>query len=252
VPKNPSLTARDLTILWYAWQQRFMSVRQFQRLLWPGGANVTARNRLNELRDAGFLASETFPVGADRTLYFSSKDGNQALVDAGMLVETFAGDYPRRPKEMTLNLDHDLKVTDLRIAFEETGAIPITWTSDHQLRQNRGSAGPNTRFADGLFEWEAHSHRHLAVLEYENARYNRECWPKVLLRLRSVHPDRLVFLVCRTPARVRSASAIIKATKVFNDRPEGLVVADFPAVAEMGLKAGFMDLEGSPFASFDV
>jgi len=49
VPKNPSLTARDLTILWYAWQQRFMSVRQFQRLLWPGGANVTARNRLNEL-----------------------------------------------------------------------------------------------------------------------------------------------------------------------------------------------------------
>ncbi|HTB21476.1 MAG TPA: replication-relaxation family protein [bacterium] len=251
MPKNPELTARDLTILWYTWQQRFMAVRQFQRLLWPQGANVTARNRLNELRDAGFLASETFPVGVDRTLYYSTKAGNRALVDVGMLSETFVGDYPRRPKEMTLNLDHDLRVTDLRIAFEETGAIPITWTSDHQLRQNRGSAGPNTRFADGLFEWEAKGERHKAVLEYENARYNRDRWPKVLMRLRSVHEDRQVFVVCRTPARVRSASAIIRGTKVFADRPVGLVIADFLSVTEMGLKSGFTDLEGHPFTKID-
>jgi len=84
---QPSLTARDLTILWYAWQQRFVAVRQFRRLFWPRGAMVTARNRLNELRDAGYLGSETFPVGTDRTLYFSAKAGNQALVEAGMLIE---------------------------------------------------------------------------------------------------------------------------------------------------------------------
>ena len=243
---QPSLTPRDLNILWYAWQQRFVAVRQFQRLFWAQGATVTARNRLNELRDAGFLASETFPVGADRTLYFSAKAGNLALVESGMLPEAFGGDYPRRPKEMTLNLDHDLRVTDLRIAIEETGGIPITWTSDHQLRQNRGSAGPNTRFPDGLFEWEAQGKRRLAVLEYENARYNRDRWPNVLLRLRSMHADRLVFLVCRTPARVRSATAIIRATKVFADRTDGLVIADFLSVAEKGLKAGFVDLEGRP------
>jgi hypothetical protein len=243
---QPSLTPRDLSILWYAWQQRFVAVRQFQRLFWAQGATVTARNRLNELRDAGFLASETFPVGVDRTLYFSAKAGNLALVEAGLLPEAFRGDYPRRPKEMTLNLDHDLRVTDLRIAIEETGGIPITWTSDHQLRQNRGSAGPNTRFADGLFEWEARGKRRLAVLEYENARYNRERWPNVLLRLRSKHSDRLVFLVCRTPARVRSATAIIRATRVYADRSDGLVIADFPSVAEKGLMAGFVDLEGHP------
>jgi len=97
---NLDLTARDLTILWYAWQQRFVAVRQFQRLFWPKGANVTARNRLNELRDAGLLGSETFPVGADRTLYFSSKAGNQALVDAGMLIEAFGATIPAGLRKM--------------------------------------------------------------------------------------------------------------------------------------------------------
>lgn len=244
---QPSLTPRDLNILWYAWQQRFVAARQFRRLFWPQGALVTTRNRLNELRDAGFLASETFPVGVDRTLYFSSKAGNLALVEAGMLPEAYAGDYPRRPMEMTLNLDHDLRVTDLRIAIEETGGIPITWISDHQLRQNRGSTGPNTRVADGLFEWEAEGRRRMAVLEYENARYNRQRWPKVLLRLRFMHPDRLVFLVCRTPARVRSASEIIRATKVYSDHPDEIVIADYLSVTEKGLNAGFKNPEGRSF-----
>lgn len=242
------LSARDYTVLWYAWQQRFVSSRQYRRLFWPGALEKTVRERLKELAQAGLLKAEQFQVGEDRTLYLSSKQGNQALVEAGLLEPALATDYRRRKQDMTLNLDHDLKVTDIRIALEESGAIPISWISDHQLRQTRGSAGPYTRFPDGLFEWESRGKRHMGLVEFENSWYNRDRWPKILLRLRANYGDRTVFVVCKTRERTLTAGNAIRATKVFADRPEGLFIADFPSVSKRGLKAGFVDLENREFA----
>ena len=243
----PSLSARDYLVLWYAWQQRFMSLRQYGRLFWPQASQRAARDRLDTLRTAGLLTAERFQVGRDRTLYLSTRQGNKSLVEAGLLEPALATDYRRRKQDMTLNLDHDLRVTDLRIALEESGAIPLSWISDHQLRQTRGSAGPYTRFPDGLFEWEAGGVLRKGLLEFENSWYNRDRWPKILLRLRANYGDRHVFMVCRTPERVLSATAAIHATKVFADKPQGLCVAAFPDVDQKGLNAGFRDLEGRLF-----
>jgi hypothetical protein len=251
MPAAIELSSRDYQILWYCWQSRFFSVRQFQRIFWGGSTTQAARARIKRLRDAGLLGCETFPVGRDRMLVFPSLAGNRALIEAGLLSADYARDFPHRPKDMTLNLEHDLRVNDIRIAFEETGSIPLSWVSDHQLRQNRGNSGPNTRFADGLFEWEAQGHRYKGVLEFERMRYNAGRWPDILSRLRGTYDDCIVFLVVMDAARTRSAAAAVKGSKIYSDRPEQFLIADFPSVEAHGLKAGFKDLDGHPFTTVD-
>ena len=246
------LTKRDYLVLWYSWQCRFLAVRQLRRLFWEDASIEAARARLKDLCDAGYLGSETFPVGRDRTLYFSTRAGNRVLVDGGMKTAEIEFDFPRRPQEMTRTLDHDLRVIDIRIALEETGVIPISWHSDHELRKNRGQyAGPNTRVPDGIFEWEVSKVRYPGVLEYEHQRYNPDRWPDILRRLYYTYTDFTVFLVCRTAERVKSATAAVKRARVYSYEPEKFYVCDFDSVDAKGLRAGFVDLEGKPFTLVD-
>ncbi len=245
------LTDRDYFVLWYTWQCRFLAVRQYRRLFWHKASIEAARARLKDLCDAGYLGSETFPVGQDRTLYFSTRAGNRALIDADLKSAEIEFDFPRRPQEMTRTLDHDLRVNDLRIGLEETGVIPITWHSDHELRQNRGNAGPNTRVPDGIFEWEVSKVRYSGVLEYEHQRYSPDRWPDILRRLEYNYTDFTVFLVCRTAERIKSATAAVNRSRVYAYQPEKFYVCDFDSVAAKGLKGGFVDLEGKPFTHMD-
>jgi hypothetical protein len=253
VPGAPdSLSSRDYQVLWYSWHCRFMTLKQYHRLFWRSQSEGAARSGLTKLCNWGLVVRHTFPVGEDRTLYFSTRAGNLALIHAGILNPSCERDCPGRPHHITWSLDHDLRVTDIRIAFEETGAIPITWISDHQLRRHRGrNTGPSIRVVDGMFEWEAQGQRHKGVLEFERARYNWKSWPDIARRMRYTHRDRTVFLVVLTDRRIKAVKEAIRHSKVYSDKPENLYTSDLPSVAAQGLQGGFTDLEGRSFTNFD-
>lgn len=247
------LTERDYQVLWYAWQCRYISARQLNRLFWLDAGERATRLRLEALTAATLLTRATFRVLSEnvRTLYCPTLHGNRALVEAKWLAAKYEQDFPRRPKGITDGLEHDLFVNDIRIAFEETGAIPKSWVSDHELRQNQSKVGNNRRTVDGTFEWSARGSVFQGVLEYEHKPYNAGRWPDILNRLRFSHPDQAVFLVVRTKDRLRTVSKQVNAAKIFSDRPEGFLLCDFPSVKNNGLAAGFVNLDGDPFPLVD-
>jgi hypothetical protein len=248
MPTTRVFTSRDYQILWYAWHCRFLTLLQYHRLFWNKSTVAAARPRLRALVQRGLLGSIPRPPNKAGTLYVSTRPGIQVLIESGILSPSLKKDYPRRPEEVGPGLDHDLMVNDIRIAFEETGSIPITWVSDHQLRQQRHrNSFVNSRVADGLFEWESHGIRHKGVLEFERWPYGRRRLQNIVSRLRTTHPTRTVFFVVLTRHRTLTVSKIVRFSRAYVDRPQDFYISDFPSVATSGLEGDFTDLEGNSF-----
>ncbi|MGH7441723.1 MAG: hypothetical protein ACREKE_03505 [bacterium] len=236
------LTDRDLAVLLYTWQNRFVATRHLHRAFWPEASLPAATQRLVTLREKGYLGFRSFPWLQERVLYFASLEGNRALAKVGLLPEAYIHDYPRKPEESTPALRHDLTVVDLRLALEETGADGRTWVSDHQLRLENRRRGVAVRVPDGVFEFEVEGRRGKGVLEFENAPYRRPRVAAILTRLRVHYPEHQVFIVTKSAARAAAFRTWAANVGVYADHPEQVVVADLADVAEKGLEAGFKDL----------
>ncbi|HTB22596.1 MAG TPA: hypothetical protein VK914_07820 [bacterium] len=242
---NLELTSRDRSLLWATWQNRLMAPRQYLRRFWNGGSHQAVSRRLTKLKDEGLLQYISVPWNLDRRLYTITKAGNRALVDAGLLDPALVLDFPRRPKELSPALLHDLSVVDLRIAFELTGGK--TWVSDHQLRLGRPQRLGNVRVADGMFDFDADGLRRRGVLEFERRSYRRPQMAQVLSRLRFDHGEDTIFFVTLNADRARRVWSWTVESGIWGDRPASFLVAPLGSALKSGLKAGFVDLEGRRF-----
>jgi hypothetical protein len=200
-----------------------------------------------QLKNEGLLTHTHIPWNVDRHIYTITAAGNLVLVGAGLLEPARARDFPRRVRELTNALQHDLSVVDLRISFEFTGADGGTWVSDHQLRQARPLRLGNSRVADGMFDFNAHGRKGRGVLEFERESYRRPKMARVLGRLRFDHGHDTIFFVARSEERARRVWAWAVEAKTWSDRPGRFLVAPLGAALKDGLNAGFRDLEGRRF-----
>ncbi|HTB22303.1 MAG TPA: hypothetical protein VK914_06330 [bacterium] len=240
-------TDRDLAVLLFTWQNRFVSTAQLHRAFWQDASPSAASKRLVALREAGLLGFRSFAWLSERLLYFPCQGGNRVLADCGLLAKEWLKDFPRRPEDLSPALRHDLKVVDLRLGLEESGVDGRTWVSDHQLRMLSREPGPRKRVPDGIFEFSFRGIRGGGLLEYEHAPYRRPAAKGLLSRLRHRYGGRFVFLVARAGGRADTLRAWARESGIYADAPRQLAFSHQEAVAELGLDGGFLDVEGRPW-----
>ncbi|HTB21920.1 MAG TPA: hypothetical protein VK914_04350 [bacterium] len=238
------LTRRDLALLWYTWQNRLMTPRQYLRRFWSDATHQAASKRLTHLKNEGLLQYVHFPWGADRSIYTITAAGNRALIEARLLPPDQTHDFPQRPLEMTAALVQALSVVDMRIAFELSGAKGSTWIAPHQLRQGRHLYLGNPRVADGIFSFNAHGRQGRGILEFERQSYPRRKFIDILHSLRYAYENDTIFYVARSTERARRVWNWAKDAWVWGDRPKNFLVTPLNLAAKDGLDALFFDLKG--------
>src|ERR1700722_16557493 len=94
-----ALTNRDYQVLWYTWKNRFLAFRHYHRKLWGDPSIQAVQHRIYKLRDAGYLNHAELPMLDARSLFCTTRKGNQRLLEKDLIEEKEVNDYPRRPAE---------------------------------------------------------------------------------------------------------------------------------------------------------
>lgn len=233
------LTTRDHAVLWYTWQNRFLAFRHYQRKFWGDTSIQAVQHRIYKLREAGLLNQAQLPMLDARSLFCTTRKGNQKLLEIGLINEAQATDYPRRPGEFKPAMLHDLQVVDLRIAFEKTAANGASWVSDHQLRLAKPGGSYNTRTPDGVFEWDHRDSTYTGVLEFERCSYGKEVLFKVFRRLKIHYGTSLTFFVCRSQERQNTVMAWARASRYWEEGSNQIYFSHFELANAKGIYGAF-------------
>lgn len=239
------LQARDLALLYYTWQSRFVAQRQYHKRFWPKGSQAAVAKRLIELVGEQLLRTHKMPWRHERVLYSVTLAGTRALSSNGM-PGVRVGDFPKRINDFTPGMKHDLDLVDLRIAMEETGHL-IWWTSEHELRLDRKQHRRYTRITDGVFDFEASEGQGKGILEYERMGYRRTKFHDILRRLlvSDLHNDgAVVFFVCQDARRAETLRTWALENFSWQYVPNQIYFSHFEAVKAAGLLGGFVNLNG--------
>jgi len=125
------LTERDLAVMQFAHEQRYLAYNQISDTFWKGcseDANA-CKHRVAKLVTAGYL-SKKYSGRKKVDVYFATEKAVEALkaksLDFGIPALKFTRDFERY-------ISHDLHVTDIRMLFRELGWRE--WTSERVLRE---------------------------------------------------------------------------------------------------------------------
>ena len=115
------LTERDRRLLRKLQSYAILTTRQLATMIFPGIAITTVLRRLRALEQGG---------------YIQKIEGLRSTERAWGLTERTAREEPDQPAKVHFprhSLDHDLKLTDLRILLEGKG-IAHSWIPEHEIR----------------------------------------------------------------------------------------------------------------------
>ncbi len=172
------VTDRDIEILGWILEQKFMTRKQIRRIFWKGLLEQSTEDyrRLSELRDNGYIKTSKGNVYKE-ALYLVTGKGATQVRDRGLgaLKDT---DYS--------NCRHDLRVTDIRIMFHQAGYT--NWVSERVLSKRNDLR----RIPDGLIY---HRGKYLAI-EYESSQKSKDRYRKIFLDYEfDNHVDRVLYIV---------------------------------------------------------
>ncbi len=130
--KGPvALTKRDVEIMQFAHEQRYLCYNQISDTFWKGCSEEAnaCKHRVSKLVSAGYL-SKQYSGRKKLDLYFATEKAVEILkarsLDSGIPALKVTRDFERY-------VSHDLHVTDLRILFRSLGWHD--WTSERVLRE---------------------------------------------------------------------------------------------------------------------
>ena len=125
------LTERDLAVMQFAHEQRYLAYNQISDTFWKGCSEdaKACKHRVAKLVTAGYL-SKKYSGRKKVDVYFATEKAAEALkaksLDFGIPALKFTRDFERY-------ISHDLHVTDIRMLFRELGWRE--WTSERVLRE---------------------------------------------------------------------------------------------------------------------
>ncbi len=242
------LTPRDIKIFSFLRESQFATIRQIARRFWAGmnwqygGAKI----RLNTLEKNKYLRKQIIDFNQDQILVLPTKQSNQALFERGLIQANRLDDFIYGTYSGALK--HDLLVTDIRQAIEDTLDIK-EWITDHDLRLLRGNTGLNSRSPDGLFRAFYAGKEFNAVLEFERSRYSRDKFYRVVNRIFRQQPDHYIFFVTETPERVQSLLSFCEERQ--NLYSKKILLSSLAKVLKKGVRAIWLNPIGDKI-SFDV
>lgn len=153
------LTARDKELLLMLSRMGFMTTQQLNRTVFRGIAITTELRRLRVLEGAGFIA---------RVEGLESGEAGWCLTIKGADAIGFL--FPKRRFNRS-TLDHDAKLTDLRLILEGQG-IARSWIPEHEIRSKMARSHGLRRMEsktvpDGIIGVEYQGLKHSVAVELE-------------------------------------------------------------------------------------
>jgi hypothetical protein len=134
------LTNRDIEILGWLYECRFLLRKQLQALSFSAGAASSCKRRLTLLYHNGYIGRLTMPVpaafGATRAVYHLDRRGAGVLATTQR--EAYAGWRERDRDREQIFLSHTLDINDVRIAFTlatRSRGFEMDWISEADLRK---------------------------------------------------------------------------------------------------------------------
>ena len=254
------LTSRDEHLLFFLWQNRFVTIRQLTERFFADASDKWVHARLRALEEANLLKVQPNrflreTLVRDRKAVYITAAGIAALIESEFLDPSLAKDTPVRgrqiPDEYAPSLVHDVQVVDLRLALWHT--LPITrWRSDHELRLARRQAGTTIRVPDGEFTFETPDGEVLALLENERATYSCKTFQAILERLRRQYDKHMLFFVTPSAEHLTSLLGWAERGAAWEDARAQLLFGVYAAVTEYGARAPWVSLNGPLAASHSV
>ncbi len=180
--KKMKITDRDIKILGWILEQKFMTERQVRKVFWKDLTkdNREAYRRLNKLKKARFLKTNKTQMYRS-AMYLVTRKGVEELKRSnrnsglGELAEVGYSNYK-----------HDLAVTDIRIMLYESGYT--NWVSERVLSKRNDLR----RVPDGMIY---HRGKYLAI-EYESSQKSKDRYRKIFLDYYlDNHVDRVLYIV---------------------------------------------------------
>lgn len=151
------LKARDIQVFRLIHEQRYLAYAHVKSVFWEKSSVIAGAcyHRLEKLIEAGYLVKET-SLKRKLPVYLLTEKGLCELLQRGL-----AGGMPlfRMNDFYRVNMDHDLKVTTLRVFFRAHG-IDV-WTSERVLKDRDFRA----KVPDGVL----HVYGNRIAIEMENS-----------------------------------------------------------------------------------
>lgn len=161
------LMPRDLEIMRWIQEQKFMSPDQIRRMFWSGITENSREDyrRLNELRGAGYLKTSKGNIYRQQ-LYLVTYSGMRQLKTSG-----YGHGWIEQDAYSFVHYAHDLVVTDLRIMFDQCGYKD--WRSERVLAKTKDFRN----LSDGMI---FHNGNHIAV-EFEATQKSQKRYDDIFI-----------------------------------------------------------------------
>ncbi len=190
------ITERDVELMGWILEQKFMTERQVRQVFWKGLSEESHEvfRRLRELGKAGFLT--TNKKLSPKTLYLVTRNGASKLKALNR-----SHGLGELSDEGNSNYIHDLAVTDIRILFHEWGYTE--WLSERVLSKRNDLR----QVPDGII---FNNDKYIAI-EYESCQKSKRRYRKILLGYElDRHVDKVLYITA-TPELAQKASKEVTA-----------------------------------------
>ncbi len=177
------LGARDTQVFRFIHEQGYLVFNQVRRAFWQDCSEIAGAcyHRMEKLRNAGYLAKER-AYRKKCWIYLLTEKGYAELVRLGL---TSGVPLFKMNGQYQINMDHDLKVTDLRIFFRQHGLDG--WTSERVLKDRDFKS----RTPDGVLN----VYGDKVAIEFENSTKGRKRYKEIFDGYRQSKEYRRVFMI---------------------------------------------------------
>ncbi len=242
---------------------RSITPKHFQKKFKPEATPARSCQILSRWEELGLLKRNKAFLNSD-SFYSLSYLAFKYLADKGLILLSKSA---REPKISTYEKEHDKRVVNIRIAFENSGLKNSFWLSDYEMRCGldadkkkallNGSIDPNIflierghrKIADGYMEAFIHNRLWSFVVEYEHHSYSNDKLGKVVLRLFREYPNAIKTLIVKDKRRL--PVLLNKISKLIHEPAEraAWIFSTYDEVTALPfLDTPWVDLDGKPFA----
>jgi hypothetical protein len=261
---------RDLEILRYIKDSKTMNLPQIWRRFWQGKSQAAAHKRMQELTASKLIVQVNMELLKFSVHYYLTKNGLEQLVANNQAIANDRLPLPEATDIIRSDFQHNLRVTDMRIALEIDSAIRIkNWISDEWIKAD-GAAfglGPGTqqqlkgirinrekedrfkcRIPDALFDLEDAQHEVKICFEYEHGQYRRwkfkayisaweERWGEYQKFIVAATPERAITLRkwCLEDLKQRHRLKLADGTVQLDDLAGAYMFTDYHSLVDNGL-----------------
>lgn len=263
IKKRFRLQDRDVLILKFTKDSRFLCIDQIKRRFWGLATMKAAANRMHDLAGMGLVEHVRIDITRHASHYYLTKKGYEELKGRGLTYDVKEPFMPAPTNLVGATYHHHLRVTNMRIAMEMDKTIKVLkWISETDIRADK--EGHNVleskkrfyekvkdlkyRIPDAIIKIQDAGDPIDMIFEYEHTKYPRNKFSNYMERWEKNWEDYYKFIVVASHDRaevlrkwcledlgkIRKLDIRLKSKKL-SDLSDSYIFTDYESLVGKGL-----------------